>query len=141
MDVRVIRVFLANRIVEDISDLSGEVEFVRDSVSVIAVLPDFSGLVFAGGEGEAAFDELHAAFDGVVRRWSDDDVDVVGHDDEGIEKETSGIAVAEERRDEEAGDKGALEDAAAVVGDRGDGVGLEVLPHGRRVSQGLKPGL
>jgi hypothetical protein len=30
--------------------------------------------------------------------------------------------------------------AAALPGDRSDGVGLQVLPHGRRIFQGLKPG-
>jgi hypothetical protein len=32
-----------------------------------------------------------------------------------------------------------LEESTAVVGDCGDRVGLRVLPHGERISQGLKP--
>jgi len=64
---------------------------------------------------------------------------VVGHDDEAVKKETMGVTIAEECGDEAVGDFGSLKETAAVVGNRGDGVGLRVLPHGRRISQGLKP--
>lgn len=41
---------------------------VDDAMRVVALLPDFAGGSFAYGEGESAFEELSAAFDGQVRR-------------------------------------------------------------------------
>ena len=65
-------------------------------MGMIAVLPDFPGVVFADGEREAAFDELHRTFDGVIEGRCKKDVDVVGHDDEAVELEAALFAVAEE---------------------------------------------
>jgi hypothetical protein len=39
---------------------------VYDPVSVVTLLPYVAGMLLAYGEGEAAFDELSAAFDGDV---------------------------------------------------------------------------
>jgi hypothetical protein len=95
MDVRVVRVFFPDWIIGDVQELTCEVVSVCNAMGVVAVLPDFSGLVFARSEGESAFDELGAAFDGVVLRGCEDYVDVVGHDDERVEKKPAGVAVAE----------------------------------------------
>jgi hypothetical protein len=65
-------------------------------------------------------------------------VDVVGHDDEDVELIFARVAVAEERGDEQFGDGGALEDAASLVGDRGECVGLGFESQAG-VSRGLKP--
>jgi len=64
-------------------------------MGVVAVLPDLSGLIFASRKGKAALDELRAAFDGVICGRRDDGMDVVGHDDEGVEKEAVGVSIAE----------------------------------------------
>ena len=44
-----------------------EVALIDDAMGVIAILPDGGLQVVADGEGEATFDELNAAFDGLVR--------------------------------------------------------------------------
>jgi hypothetical protein len=74
-----------------------------------------------GGEpvGEAAFDELHRSFDGDVG-WSDDEVEMVGHDDVGVQQIAGAVVVDgfEEERDVALD----LEESAAVVGGCGDEV-------------------
>ena len=56
---------------------------VSDTVVGEPSLPDGK----FGGEAmrEAAFDELHRSFDGDAG-WSDDEVQMVGHDDVGVQK-------------------------------------------------------
>ena len=59
-------------------------------------------------------------------------MDVVRHRDEGVQLEFSGVAIAEECGDEELGDGVALKDAAALVRDGGEHVGLGFEAHGGR---------
>ena len=57
---------------------------------------------------------------------------MVGHDDERVELELAGVAVAEDRCDEEFGDGVALEDSATLVRDGSQGVGLGFEAHHRK---------
>ncbi len=60
---------------------------------------------------------------------------VIGHDDEAVELEAVCVAMTEEGGDDEIGVAGGLEEAAALVGDEGESVGLGRLAdggHGRR---------
>ena len=84
MDVGVILNVFACRVIGDVEELVVVVVRVCDAVGVVAVLPDFSREVFANGEGEAAFYQLDAAFDGVIVGWRDEDVNMVGHDGEAV---------------------------------------------------------
>ena len=68
---------------------------------------------------EAAFDELHRSFDGEVG-WSDDEVQMVGHDDVGVQKIAGAVVV--DGLEEECGVALDLEESAAVVGGCGDEV-------------------
>ena len=95
---------LLRRIVEDVEGLVAEVVLIDNAMGVVALLPYLAGEILADGEGETAFDQLGAAFDGDVRCGGEQDVDVVGHYDEGMELEFSGVAIAEECGDEEFGD-------------------------------------
>ena len=90
---------------------------VEDEVVGEAALPDGE----FGGEaaGEAALDEVHDLRDGFVD-WGEEQVGVVGHDDEGVEFVCALGAVVLEGFEEELGVRGDLEEAAAVVGDGGD---------------------
>jgi hypothetical protein len=103
VDVWVCFEVLPDRVVEDVLGLVAQVIVVGDSVGVVALLPDLSGKIFSDSEGEAALDELGAAFDGHVGCGREQDVDVIGHDDEGVELEFAGVAVTEECGDEEFG--------------------------------------
>jgi hypothetical protein len=68
---------------------------------------------------EAAFDELDGALEGDVL-WGEEEMDVVGHDDEGVEFVVTFAAVVLEGFEEEFGCGCDLEETAAVVGLGGD---------------------
>lgn len=85
--------------------------------------------------GEAAFDEAHGAFEGFG--GGEEEMDVVGHDDEGVEFVVAFAAVVLEGGEEELGVGGDLEDAAGVVGAAGDEEGAGARgsggDHSRRI--------
>jgi len=68
---------------------------------------------------EAAFDEADGSFQGDDLR-GEDEVDVVGHDDEGVEFEVACAAVVLQGFEEEVGVGGDLKEAATVIGCAGD---------------------
>ena len=75
---------------------------------VIAAVPDFSCALLTRCEGVPAFDVLNAFGGGFVYGWRDENVRVVGHDDEAVELEAGFVAMLEERCDEEFGVGGSL---------------------------------
>ena len=89
---------------------------VADAVVGEASLPDGE----PGGEavGEASLDESDGAFEGFLR--GEEEMDVVGHDDEGVEFVVAFGSVVLEGFDEEFGVAFDLEETAAVVGSAGD---------------------
>jgi hypothetical protein len=97
VDVRVAFEILALGIVCDVGELRLMIGIVSDAMFVVAGVPDFSGRLFASGEGVAALDELYAAGGILVDGGRDQDVDVVGHDREAMEFEFSGVTISEER--------------------------------------------
>ncbi len=115
-------------IVGDVEELVVEVMGVADSVFVVAGVPDLAGRLLAGGEGVSPLDELDAAGGALVHCGCDQEVDVVGHDGEGVELELGCVPVAEECCDEEFGVYGSLEMAMPLVGEDGQGVGALLLP-------------
>lgn len=78
-----------------------------------------------GAVGEATLDEVHGLRDRLAG-GAEEEVDVVGHDDEGMEFVVAFHAVMLGGFEEEFGVGRELEEASAVVGDRGDeeGAGL-----------------
>lgn len=99
----------------DVAAMGLEVGVVADAVVGEAALPD--GEVGREAVGEAAFDVSDGSGE-IVR--GEEEVDVVGHDDEGMELVEALVAVVLEGFDEEFGVGGELEEAAAVVRDCGD---------------------
>ena len=130
--MRVVCVTFLRGVVGDIEHLTLQIGGIDDPVCVVSVLPDLARNLFARGKGEAAFDELSAAFDGFVWRGCQQDVDVVGHYHEGMQFEFARIAVAEEGGDEEFGENIPLEETAALVSDGGERVGLWLQAHRER---------
>ena len=127
VDVRVAGVVFADWIVGDVGELVGVIRIVADAVLVISGVPDLAAELIANGEGEAAFDPLNGFGRGLG--GGDEDVDVIGHDDESVEEEFTCVAVAEESGDEELRICGSLKYAPAVVGEDGDRVGLWLQAH------------
>ena len=124
MDVLVILNIFAFWIVGDVQELIVVVASICDAMRVIAVLPNFSGEVVAHGEGEASFYQLNAAFDGVIVGGCDQDVNVIGHDDEAVELKATLFAVTRECVQHKVGVCGALKNATALMGDSSDGEGF-----------------
>ena len=81
-------------------------------------------------EGVAAFDVLNALGCGLVLGGSDQNVDVVGHDDEAVELEAAFVAVLKECLDEAFGVGCDLEVPVPLEGCDGNGVGIQRLTDG-----------
>jgi len=88
-----------------------------------AVFPD--GHFGFETEGESALYELHRLFNGDVRSGREDQVEVVGHKNEGVELVTMFRAVVAEELEEKVGVRVGLKEAAPLGGDSGDEVGAE----------------
>ena len=101
----------------DIRTTNFEVFSVADAMVREASLPD--GKLGGQTVGEASFDEPDGTFEGDGLR-SEQKVDVVGHDDEGVEFVVTLDSVGLESRDEEFSVGWDLEEAASVVGCGGD---------------------
>jgi hypothetical protein len=106
----------ADGVLVDVGAADFELFGVADAVVGEASLPDGE----LGGEevGEASLDESDGAFEGFVR--GEEEVDVVGHDDEGVEFVVSFGSVVLEGFDEKFGVAFDLKEAASVVGSAGD---------------------
>ena len=101
----------------DVVAVREEVFAVSDSAIGEAALPD--GKFGTQAAGEAAFQQLHGAFERDVF-GCEKDVDVVGHDDEGVKFVVAFAAVVLKRVEEELGVCGGLKEATAIVGAAGD---------------------
>ena len=121
--------------------MSGAVVLVGDAVVGEASFPDIQ---FAfQSEGEGSFDELHCFFEGDLGPGCYQEMDVIGHDDEGVELQAVLLALLLEDFDQEKGVLFYLEEASASAIGCGacDEVGAEFLWgswHGEE-GPGLKP--
>jgi hypothetical protein len=113
VDVGVVGAVFSGWIIGDVSKLTLIVACVSEAMCMISVLPDVALEVVADGEGKAALDKLDATLDGLIRGGCQQGVEMVRHDDEGVECEAGLIAVPKQRVDHELRGCGALED---VVG-------------------------
>lgn len=118
----------ADGVVVDVVAMLLEVLPIADAMVGEASLPDRGGGVEA--VGEAAFDEHDGSLEGDVL-WGEEEMEVVGHDDEGVKEEVAFLPVVLEGLEEEMGCGFDLEEAAAVPGDACDEVGARrVLAFG-----------
>ena len=101
----------------DVGAAGFEVIAVEDEVVGEASLPD--GELRCDVAGESSLDEVHYLRDSFGVR-GEEQVDVVWHDDEGVEFVCPFGAVVLEGFEEEVGVRGELEEAATIVGDGGD---------------------
>ena len=82
----------------------------------ISLIPDVGRGEFSDGSGITAFDELYRFSGRNFDRRSDQDVDMVRHDNEGVEEEVALVAIVKEGLDEEVGVGGDLEVAMLLMG-------------------------
>jgi hypothetical protein len=94
-----------DRILSNIDAVIGEAFRVVDAMVGEAPLPDFAcvAVLALHSKREAALDELHGFFEGHVGRGGQEQVNVIGHDDEVVEGESSGTNRGAENVDEEYG--------------------------------------
>lgn len=82
-------------ILVDVVAVGLEVASILDAAKGEALFPD--GQFGFQAEGEAPFDVLHGFLDGDVGSWRDEEVEVVGHEDEGVQLVAAfGAVVVEE---------------------------------------------
>jgi hypothetical protein len=78
-------------------------------------------------KGESAFDELHGLLNGNVRCGREEEVDVIRHEDEGVELVTPLRAIVVHQVQKEICVRVGLEETAAIGGDGGDKEGADLL--------------
>jgi len=107
----------ADGILVDVGAADFELLRVADAVVGEAALPDWH--LRGEAAGEATFDESDGAFegDGFGR---EQEMDMVRHDNEGVESVVALFAIVLNRLDEEQGVGFDLEESATIVGRRGD---------------------
>src|SRR5258705_100067 len=129
-------------VVGDVSKLILIVACVSEAVRMVSVLPEVALEVVADGEGKAALDELDATLDGLIRGGCQQGVEMVRHDDEGVECEAGLITVPKQRVDHELRGCSALEDAVALMCADSDGEGFRINSYSwaaiRRHISGVK---
>jgi hypothetical protein len=86
----------ANRIVEDVTSMIGEVFRVVNSMVAKTLLPDWNLVRLSEAIRVAAFDELDRALEGTIWCGRDQQVEVVRHDDELVKKNSSLSTIVEE---------------------------------------------
>jgi hypothetical protein len=117
----------SDRVLMNVVVADAVVCYVADAMVGEASLPD--GEFRGKAVGEASLDESDGSFESLLR--SEKQVDVVGHDDEGVEFVVSFGAVVLEGFDEEFGVTFDLKEEAAVVGSAGDEEGAGAGCAGR----------
>ena len=123
----------------DVGEVGGVVVLVVDAVVCKASFPNIQFAFQA--EGEGSFDELHCFFERGFGLGCYQEMDVIGHDDKGVELNAFFGALLLKDFYEECGVLFDLEEASAIGGGRCDEVGAEFLWgswHGEE-GPGLKP--
>lgn len=115
----------ANGILVNVIAMRVVIAWVFDAAKREALFPNRSFGFEA--EGEASFDELNGLFDGNVGSGREEEMEVVGHQDEGVDLIAAFGAVIVEELEEEGGVRVGLEETAAIGGDGGDEEGADFL--------------
>jgi hypothetical protein len=126
VNVGVVGVVFSGWVVGYVSKLILIVACISEAMGMVSVLPEVALEVVADGEGKAAFDELDATLDSLIRGGCQHGVEMVRHDDEGVECETGLITVPKQRVDHELRGCSALEDAVALMRNDSDGEGFRI---------------
>jgi len=108
----------------DIFDLGLPVIAITNSPIVEADLPDFHFLIAGVADSirAPALDELHGFFEARCSVWSEQEVQMVGHDDEFVHEVCASLTIMKESFNQDFGIFGDLEDGAALPAFCGDKV-------------------
>jgi hypothetical protein len=107
---------------------------------VIAGVPDILLRDRLCCEGVSPLDELNALWKRLIYCWCDEQMDVVGHDGEGVQLKLALFAIAKKSFEEEIGIGFILEVAMLKECGDADGVGAALRGgHGGKHTLGLKP--
>jgi hypothetical protein len=98
-------------ILVDVGEVGGVVVGVGDAVVCVASFPDFQFTFEA--EGEGSLDVLHCFFEGELGLGCYQEMDVVGHDDEGVKFDAIFVALLLKDFDQEKGVLFDLEESTA----------------------------
>jgi hypothetical protein len=109
----------------DVVAMHFEIAPVFDAALCEAVFPD--GHFGFEAEGESAFNELHGLLDGDDWRGREKDVDVIGHEDEGVDLIAASGTIFVQELYQEFCVGASLEKAAAIGGNGGDEEGADLL--------------
>ena len=96
---------------------------VRHAELLEAVFPDRHFGFKA--KGKASFDELHGLLNGDVGSGCEEEMEMIGHEDEGVDLVAAFGAVVVEEAQKEVGVCVGLEEAAALGGNGGDEIGAQ----------------
>lgn len=127
MNEGIVRVLSSGRIVCNVEELILKILHVANAMFVESFLPDVAPELIAHREGEAAFDELCRAFDGL--RGREKNMKMVRHDDKTVEEIAPLFAITKEDGKAEFGVCSSLENAKTIVSDRGESKGLRLDAH------------
>jgi len=115
----------ANGIGVDVIAVGIQIACIFDAALCKAVLPDRHARFET--ERESTLDELHGLFEGDVLCRRDQDMNVIGHEDECVELVASFGAVVFEQVEEKVRVRVGLKEAAAIRGHGGDEEGADFL--------------
>jgi hypothetical protein len=124
VDVWIAGIIFSGWVVGDVEFLGFKILRVANPMFVVTGVPYIALELPSNCEREAAFNELETSGSSGIEGWCDENVDVVRHDDKGVESEAVLIAIAEEGFNHQFGICSALKDAVPLVGKNRDGVSI-----------------
>ena len=95
----IVRQTLPYGIVHDVQDLIAEIFLIRHAMRMIAFLPNLPCHVFSNGKGKSPFDELRTSLYRYIRRRRKNGVEVIWHNDKGMEFKLAGVAITKDGLD------------------------------------------
>jgi|SRR5580700_8554474 hypothetical protein len=133
-DLKIFKLGIA-RILRDVLAMMAKVVKVSNAMLVEPSLPKNARKAGfrAHGVRESALDALNAPLQGLVRGRGHEQMEVVRHDDEGMQRVAFLVAIMEEGFAQGESLLACLKDASAIGSDDGDEKGLQDRPHVARL--------
>ena len=124
VNVRILFHLPLHRIVRDIRQLIPIIFCIEYPMRMVSLLPNLTCKLLANRKRISPFDQLGSLLNGLF--WREQDVYVVRHDDESMQKKSRLIPIAIDCSDQQLGVGRALEDAPTFMRNGGEGIGLRM---------------